>query len=99
MLNKINWQPFHDDKDGSLDRSMKDKCKKVGIDDFIIQNEKLKALSISTQAWENKHNFDHHWAGLLPSEKVQDIDRFIDTYFPEIRNLKNDLCSVTSAKV
>jgi glycosyltransferase involved in cell wall biosynthesis len=86
LLDKLNWQPFHPDKDSSLDRSMKDKARMFGIDDFMVHDDNLKAVSLSTPLWDNKHKFDHHWLNVLPSEKIDDVEGFIKM-FPEAKEL------------
>lgn len=86
LMDKINWTPFGDNIENSLDRSMKDRCKKVGIDDYMVEAE-IKALSISTDKWVNKHNFNNEYAS---SKRVHDVQMFVNVYFPEI----NKLCSV-----
>lgn len=83
LLDDLKWQPFNDIFDNSLDRSMKDNAMKYGIRDYMIRDERLKAVSISTKYWPNKHKFDHHWLDLLPSEKIKDVDGFLKDYFPE----------------
>lgn len=90
LLQKINWKPFDDLKDSSLDRSMKDICAKVGFTDFKVKDDRLKAVSISTSQWENKHQFNHHWNNLLPSQKVGNIESFIND-FPEATDLQKEL--------
>jgi len=94
LLDLINWKPFHDDKDASLDRSMKDKAKAVGITDYFVRDESLKAMAISTNRWVNMHKFVHHWdLGVLPSEKFTDLDmeQFLVKYFPEAFQFQKDL--------
>jgi hypothetical protein len=90
LLNKIGWKPFDDNKVGSLDRSMKEICSKVGVTDFMVRDPRLKAVSISTGQWENKHVFSQHWNNLLPSEKINDIDYFLKD-FPEAIQLQKQL--------
>jgi hypothetical protein len=55
-----------------------------------------KALSISTDIWQNKHRFMDHWSNRLPSEKI-DSEPLINL-FPEIRILCESL-KATSQKV
>jgi hypothetical protein len=91
LLDKIDWKPFHDDKDSSLDRSMKDKAAKAGVPEFFVKDDRLKALSISTNKWINKHKFDMHWMNQLPSEKISDVDSFVNENLPEIKPLQKEL--------
>jgi hypothetical protein len=83
LLDKINWTPFDPLKDSSLDRSMKDICANVGIDDFMVRDDRLKALSLSTNLWPNKHVFEMHWRNMMPSEKIDHNVPFLMKNFPE----------------
>lgn len=81
LMDKIGWKPFYDTYDNSLDRSMKEICKKAGYDDFMLEIK--GAVSISTDKWVNKHNFTHHWAGALTSERIENADHWCKVFFPE----------------
>jgi hypothetical protein len=86
LMDKLDWKPFNDLYDNSLDRSMKEKCKKAGIDDFMV-NENVKAVSISTHQWINKHRFEQHWDGEPEANKrLSDVDGFVSE-FPEIKQI------------
>jgi hypothetical protein len=91
LLNKIDWKPFDDKKDSSLDRSMKDKAEKAGVKEYFLHDQNIKALSISTYKWINKHKFEMHWLNQLPSEKLNNVDYFVDTHFPEVKHLQKEL--------
>lgn len=81
VMDLLNWKPFYDTYDNSLDRSMKERCKKVGYDDFMVTAD-VSALSISTNLWKNKHNFKHHYHGEnMKSIKVEDPTKFLSNYF------------------
>lgn len=84
LLDSIGWKPFHDDKNSSLDRSMKEKAAAVGVSDFFVRHDGIKALSISTNQWENKHKFMHHWSNMMPSEKIKEPVPFLMSHFPEV---------------
>jgi hypothetical protein len=95
LLDKIGWQPFDDKKDNSMDRCMKEKCAKLGIHDFFVKDSRLLAASISVNPkhWVNKHNFEHHWQGIIPrSVKMFDSQEFINQHFPEANQLQKALC-------
>jgi hypothetical protein len=83
LLDAIGWQPFNHTLDNSLDRSMKDNAAKHGFVDWMINDERLKALSISTNKWANKHQFAMHWTGMIPSEIIEDQSSFLQE-FPEL---------------
>jgi glycosyltransferase involved in cell wall biosynthesis len=89
LLDKIGWMPFDDTKDNSMDRCMKDKCSAVGEKEYFVRDENLKAASISTNRWKNKHVFEMHWNNLMPSEKVEYTSLLSD--FPEIIDLHEKL--------
>lgn len=88
LLQAIDWQPFDPYLDNSLDRSMKDKAAKFGFTDVMVHDDRLKALSMSTDLWLNKHKFWMHWSDLpngsqmIPSTKIFD-ETWIERNFPE----------------
>lgn len=86
LLEAIDWRPFNHILDNSLDRSMKDNAKKFGFNDFMVHDERLKAMSISTNQWVNKHKFEMHWTGVIPSEQLEP-EPFLTNHFPEIHNV------------
>lgn len=81
LLDLIDWQPFDSTKDSSMDASMKQKCAAVGYHDFFVR-EDVKAMSISTDMWDNMHKFEDHWSGKLPSDKIENVEEFLKQ-FPE----------------
>lgn len=83
LLDAIRWQPFDPLLHNSMDRSMKDKAKVVGFIDVIVKDYGLKALSISSNKWVNKHQFAMHWTNMIPSEKIENTEAFIKE-FPEL---------------
>jgi hypothetical protein len=87
LLDAIGWLPFDPLLDNSLDRSMKDNAAKHGFVDWMIHNDNLKSLSISTNQWENKHKFDMHWPHSpmyrIPSEKID--PGLVLHEFPELK--------------
>lgn len=87
LLNAIDWLPFDPTFDNSLDRSMKDKAALFGFKDYMVHDERLKALSISTNRWINKHKFDMHYNQLIPSEIMRDPAEWCAKHFPEVKNI------------
>lgn len=83
LMDKIGWKPFDDTFDNSLDRSMKERCRKVGVDDYMMDIK--GALSISTNRWMNKHKFEHHYGNALPSERLD--PNYLCSLFPEALTL------------
>jgi len=98
LLDKLDWRPFSDVIDNSLDRSMKDRSRALGHADVMIYDKRLIACSLSTDQWLNKHKFEAHWpgddkdfGGAMPSHKVnvQELTKL----FPEA----NELCESLKA--
>jgi len=85
VLNKMNWQPMEDKLDSSLDWSMYQKVLNLRGNVKLIKSDSIQSLSLSTHQWENKHKFEDHWRGKLPSKKI-DVKEMIDL-FPEIKRL------------
>jgi hypothetical protein len=94
LLDAIGWQPFKPILNNSLDRSMKDNAKRCKFTDFMVHDERLKAISISTHLWPNKHKFEQHWdethPKYAPSIKMNP-EPFISTHFPEANKLFQSL--------
>lgn len=84
-LDKINWKPFHDQLNGSLDRNMYKKF--LPSEHKMMFNASIKALSISTSQWGNKHKFSDHWNGICPSKRILTPDDFCRQYFPEYNKI------------
>jgi len=83
LLNAIDWLPFDPAFDNSLDRSMKDRAKEKGFEDFMIHDDRFVSLSLSTKHWVNKHKFEMHVMGIIPSQPLAP-EPFLSTYFPEV---------------
>lgn len=90
LLDAIGWQPFKPTLKRSLDRSMKDNAARKGYHDFMVTDERLKSLSISTNMWGNMHQFDQHWneenPRYAPSIKLNP-EPFLTEHFPEIYHI------------
>lgn len=84
LLNKIEWKPFNDLFDNSLDYSMYKKAKNEST--YILTDPNQKLVSISTDKWVNKHKFEDHWTGKTPSRTVGNVDILIES-FPELNLL------------
>lgn len=85
ILNKLDWKPFSDNKDGSLDYDMFLRVKKAGGKAAMVSHPELISLSISTDLWRNKHSFEDHVSGVLKrnSLHIKDVKGFLNTNFPE----------------
>jgi hypothetical protein len=89
VLDKLQWKPFDDHLDSSLDFSMIKRCNQVGGKSHLVVNSSIKSLSISTNQWGNKHKFEDHWSGELRSRKIFEVDQFIESNFPEAKQVFN----------
>lgn len=87
LMNSLGWKPFDDLYDNSLDRSMNERCKKAGFNDFMVEDDRLKAVSISTNKWPNKHNFSYHWANDPEANVKINATDFVNKNFPEINDI------------
>lgn len=86
ILDRMDWKPFIDTLDNSMDGSMQSRVIEAG---GIVKtvNEDLKSLSISTNRWPNKHKFEDHYSGRLKSEIIDNANEWIDRYFPEAKQV------------
>lgn len=92
LLQAMDWQPFDQSLDNSLDKSMKDRAIKfANIKDVMIHDDRLKALSISTHFWPNKHKFDMHYHQLIPSKIMEDPIEWSNKNFPQVIDLQKKL--------
>lgn len=82
LMDALDWQPLENKLDHSMDGSMKRRAESKGFKEYIYTGTGIKALSISTDQWDNKHKFDDHWTNKLPSEKIADVEGFLKE-FPE----------------
>lgn len=89
ILEKMGWEPFDRTKDHSMDAQMHSKVLDNGGSVKSFEDD-VHAMSISTNLWNNLHKFNMHWDNILPSTKIHgdDMNEFINKYFPDIENLK-----------
>jgi len=83
VLDNIQWSPFNDAFDNSLDGSMQERCTQVAGSIHVVSNPIIKSVSISTDIWPNKHQFSDHYNNILPSEKIENVNDWVNTNFPE----------------
>lgn len=98
ILEKLNYRPFDDRLNGSLDHSMQVRCTLHAGKTHVTDNNLIKSVSISTDLWQNKHRFSDHWSNRLPSKKIENVDHWIQNNFPEFSLLCESL-RATSQKV
>ena len=87
FLDKIDWRPFINEKDHSMDWAMYRKA--VDCSASITTNSiSSQVLSISSDKWMNKHKFSEHW----DNDKRGDVSWLGDYGFlDDIMELKNKL--------
>ena len=83
LLDRLQFKPFNDAMPSSLDGSMIQNCTRHAARIQLVDRSELKSLSISTNLWGNMHNFFDHYGGKLPSEKMYEIDNWLENNFPE----------------
>lgn len=85
VLSILKWKPFDDHLNKSLDHSMNQRVAEAGGHIQIINDSEIIALSISTDQWGNKHQFEDHVSGSLSHHSVSviNVDEFLNTNFPE----------------
>jgi hypothetical protein len=88
ILHKIGYQPFDQMLDNSMDFSMVQKVSAAG---GKIKTVKIKSesVSISSDKWPNKHNFKHHYTGILPSKRLENAEKWVEINFPEAKSVFN----------
>lgn len=85
LLERLHYAPFHPEFHNSLDSSMQQNCMKHAARIHMVDSPDIKAVSISTNLWAQKHVFFDHYSNKLPSDKIQDVNNFIETNFPEAK--------------
>jgi glycosyltransferase involved in cell wall biosynthesis len=86
-LDKMDWKPFDDNRENSMDRTMFSRCRRVKL----IEDKEIVALSISTGKWPNKHIFDAHYNNAIEGVNTKfNFTKLLDE-FPEILLLQKEL--------
>lgn len=93
FLDKINWMPFDQRLSSGLDWSMWLKAIHADAAVGILEDPDLMLMSISTNAWDNKHKFNDHWTGPLKSERITDLKHIKNT-FPQIQQLHEAMLDI-----
>jgi glycosyltransferase involved in cell wall biosynthesis len=85
VLEKMNWMPFENHLDNSLDYSMQKRVLQAGGKLKLVHTNQCKSMAISTNMWVNKHQFEAHWNNRLPSKRL-DVNE-LTTIFPEAKQI------------
>ncbi len=83
ILDKMNWKPFVDEKNNSMDFAMFNNVKNLGGKYTLIKDDTLVPLSLSTDRWENKHRFEDHWTNRIEGVNTKLLNDPIFELFPE----------------
>jgi hypothetical protein len=84
VLDLLDWQPMDPSLDSSLDYSMWKKVQAVGGSVGLLRTDEIQSLSLSTDAWVNKHRFEDHFQNKKGLESAKMEPRpFLEKYFPE----------------
>ena len=86
-LDRMNWQPFDNDRENSMDRMMYSRCDHVKL----VPDTEVTALSISTGKWHNKHKFDEHYRNLIEGFNNRIAPETLTDEFPELLHLQKEL--------
>lgn len=89
IVQLMEGKPFNDDQDSSLDYIMWHKVAHYQGSRILIEGDHIKSLSLSHYAWPNKHRFNDHWHGLLPSTLMHSWEQWMEDHFPNWRTIDN----------
>jgi len=87
IVHKMKGRPFMDYLDNALDYNMLQHVLSFGGKVGLIENKEAVTLSLSCYLWPNKHRFDEHWRGQLPSLPMGDGRGWMMRLFPEGLNI------------
>lgn len=83
ILEKINYTPFDPALNDSMDACMQRAVLSNGGTITIMDNADAICLSISTDRWGNKHNFEDHYSQKYPSDIIPCVMPFVAEHFPQ----------------
>ena len=91
LLKGMNWRPFDDGWDQSMDYSMKIHADRLGAKIKVLPYHTLIVLALSSDKWVTKHIYDQ----LIDVYKCTQYDneegiRFLEEKFPEALSLFDD---------
>lgn len=82
VLNDLDWKPFDDGLNMSLDFSMMNRVIKSGYTIGCVNYEDIISIGFSSDKWDTKHNFESHWNN-QSLKKIDNPESFMDDNFPE----------------
>jgi len=88
FLDKINWRPFLDDMNSSMDWCMMQKLKFLDGTYTVYSGDIIQSLSISCNKWNNMHwsMFERYMPNM---EKIKEPG-WVEKWFPELLDFKMD---------
>lgn len=84
VLDKLDWQPFDDSLNCSLDYSMIFSLMQIKGNCYINNSPELQSLSVSCDKWSNLHSFEKEKKNGIIFEKPE---IWLKMWFPEIFEL------------
>jgi len=85
ILDKIDWTPFEDRKNNSMDFTMMNRILQKGGRVKNVADAPVKSLAVSCDQWDNKHKFTDHYNQKLPSKIIS--PKLIIEEFPEVMDI------------
>lgn len=85
IMHELEWRPFVDGANHSMDWSMHQKVLANGGKCNLITGPDIKSLSVSTDRWPNMHKFEDHWNDKVKSKSVRLNPNWLDSEFPEYK--------------
>jgi glycosyltransferase involved in cell wall biosynthesis len=97
LLEGMNWMPFEESWDMSMDYAMTQHAKRLGAKVLCLPHHTLVVLALSGNKWVTKHNYDQ----LVDVYKCSEYDSdtatmFLEDKFPEVFSLYDDSKWITT---
>jgi hypothetical protein len=86
FLNKINWKPFLDDYNKSLDWCMMQKLRFMDGRVNIVKDDSIESLAISCDLWPNMH-----WKSLSRFAPNTEKTKNLELIFPELKTFQHEV--------
>lgn len=91
LLKGMNWRPFDAGWDNSMDYSMRLHAERLGAKTVLLPNGTITVLTMSSDKWQNKHNYDREMKTMQATEmSSEDGIAFLAEKFPEALSLFDD---------
>lgn len=90
ILEEMDWRPMAEQLNSSLDFSMYNRVLQMDGKCVNLKSQDIISLSISTNKWPNKHQFEQHYSNKLPSDRVPNFMDLLESKFPEYKKIFAD---------